>query len=432
MGKMTDKISLIWNKKAFIFIILLLFLAISSFFLLERDSIAGQEDPEHESSQEIASVEVIQARTAAVREERVFDGFTEPKTATQVMPGVGGDVVDIYADVGDEVQEGELIAQMEAEALDLGIKAAEEALNQARLELEMAETGARKEELAQAEAQYEAAQESLKLAEDAYERVEYLYENDVVAKPELDEAEMNLIEARASYDAAKQDLEMARTGARPEEIRIAEASISEAEYELEQARLSQQDLEVTAPVSGIVGKVPVEEGTLIGEDTPVAVIMDISELNLVVEASSRRIADIQRGQTAEVTFDSHPDRVYEGIVTSVYPAADEDSGQFEFEISVSNHDRAIKAGEYGEARVKLGEAEFGAEIPATALLETPEPHIYIIEDQMMRRVDVSIVSEEDGVYTVEGDINQGDLIVYEADEEYYDGYPAEMVEVIGW
>lgn len=413
------------SRSALILIISLLFIITAGAGILQA------EEPEEEAAEE-EPVKVIQAQETAVSEEMFFDGFTEPGKVVEVIPGTGGDVVDIRASAGQEVAEGDLLARLEAEALDLGIRAAEEALEQARLELEMAEAGAREEELKQAEAQYQAARESLEIAEDIHERVEYLYENDVAPRSELDEAEMNLIEARAAYEAAEQDLEMARTGARPEELEIARSAISEAEYELEQARISQDDLEVTAPASGTVGMVPVEEGMTIGEDTPVAVIMDLDELNFVVEASSRRIAEVEVGQSVELTFDSQPDRIYEGNVDRIYPAADEDTGQFEFEITVPNHDRALKAGEYGEARVMIGREERGAEIPASALGDEADPHIYIVENQMLRRVDVSIISEGDDYYTVQGDIGAGDLIVHSADEEHYDGFPAALVEVISW
>jgi len=407
-------------------------LIISLLFIITADAgILQAEEPVEEAAEE-EPVKVIQAQETAVSEEMSFDGFTEPGEVVEVIPGIGGDVVDISASVGQEVAEGDLLAELEAEALDFEIRAAEEVLEQARLELEMAETGAREEELKQAEAQYEAARESLEIAEDIHERVEYLYENDVAPRSELDEAEMKLIEARASYEAAEQDLEMARTGARPEEQEMARSAISEGEYELEQARIKQDDLEITAPTSGTIGEVPIEEGLTIGEDTPVAGIMDLDELNFVVEASARRIAEVEVGQSVELTFDSQPDRVYEGNVDRIYPAADEDTGQFEFEITVPNHDRALKAGEYGEARVMVGREESGTEIPDSALKDEADPHVYIVDNQMLREVDVSIVSEGDDYYTVQGDIGAGDLIVHTADEEHYDGFPAELVEVIDW
>ncbi len=425
-------------KNKIIFLLVMLFALTLIFYQADIVQPAPEEDTEgfseysESENNEPEAVEVVQARESGAAEEKVFDGFTEPISTTKVIPGVGGDVQEIRANVGQEVQAGELLARLEAEALDLGLKAGEEALNQARLEMEMAQTGAREEELQQAKAQYEAASESLKLAEDAYERAEYLYKNDVIPRNELDEAEGAYIEARAQYQAAEQDLNMAREGARPEEIEMARSAIAEAEYELEQARLSQEDLNVTAPVSGTVGMVPIEEGMMIGEDTTVAVIMDIDRLHFVVESSARRFADISTGQRAELTFDSQPDESYTGYVEKVYPAADEDSGQFEFKIAFDNPGHAIKAGEYGEARIQIGEDEPGVEVPASAVKTDEDPHIYHLEDQMLRRSDVSIHEEKEDSYIITGNISRGDLLTETIEDEYYDGYEAEYVEVVSW
>ncbi len=377
------------------------------------------------------SVEVIKIAEEAKGEELFFDGHTEPASAARIMPGIGGDLVEVYPEVGERVEIGDPIAKLEAEKLELGIKAGEKALQQIEKELEMAETGAREEEIEQAEARHEAARKNFEIAENYFERIEYLYENEVAARSELDEAEQKLNEARAEYRLAEQELEIAEKGARPKEIDMLKAAVAEAEYELEQARIDQRDLEVTAPVDGVIGELPVDEGALVGDDTVLAVIMEMEELKFSVETTAGRSADIYRGQPAELSFDSHPDETFHGVVVEIYPAADEETGQFEFKIAIPNPGGRLRAGEYGEARLAADEGEGDyPEIPETALSDGDNPKIYLVENRMLKEIEVEVVSRSENQVKIAADIEKGDLIVKNARDDFYHGHPAELIEVV--
>ncbi|SDL55058.1 efflux RND transporter periplasmic adaptor subunit [Halarsenatibacter silvermanii] len=409
------------NLLPLIFLCLLMLLIFSAIFAGDAAAETAEKNEE--------GIEVFRVDEEVGSGKKYFEGFTKPAGAARVMPGIGGDLIEIYPDIGDRVETGDRIARLEAEKLDLGIKAGEKALEQIEKELEMAEAGARKEELKQVEARYEAARESFEIAEDHHRRVKYLYEHDVAPKTELDEAEQRLNEARAEYKTAEQSLEMSEQGARPEEIDILKAAIAEAEYELEKARVDQQDLKVTAPVEGTIGELPIDEGALVGDDTVLAVIMEMEELKFSVETTAGRAADIRRGQPAELSFDSHPEETFRGMVDEIYPAADEGSGQFEFNIALPNPDSRLRAGEYGEARITTEENDY-LEIPSSALVENDNPKIYLVESEMLKEVEVEIISRSEDKVEIAGDLEKGDLIVYEAKDEYYHGHPAELIEVV--
>ncbi|MBF8437494.1 efflux RND transporter periplasmic adaptor subunit [Halanaerobiaceae bacterium Z-7014] len=390
------------------------------------------------------AIQAVQLRAEQTAEYQEFDGFTVPGETVPVVPGIGGEVKNIHVSEGDQVQEGQLLLELESEELDLGIKEAEAALEQARLELDMAETGAREEELEMAKAQKQSAEKSYELARDTYERIEYLYDEGVVPKSDLDEAEMALIEAEASLEAASQELEMAETGARPEELDIARKGIEEAEYGLEIARVSQDDLQVTAPKSGVIAQIELSEGELTGGESLAMAILDLDEIIFEVEAPARRLTDIEVGQQAELEFDSQPDQTYQGEISSISPAADEDSGLFEFEIAIANPDLSLKAGEYGQARVQIGQESDAFRVPQSAVFsEAGQDYIYVIRDQMLREIEIEILDEiaagenndfngEADSYLIEGDLQSSELVAAEYDEDFYSGQEAELLEVIDW
>ncbi len=387
------------------------------------------------NSSEDDPIQAVQLREEQAAEYQEFDGFTVPGDTVPVVPGIGGEVKNIHVSEGDQVQAGQLLLELESEELDLGIKEAEAALEQARIELDMAESGVREEELEMARTQQQAAEQSYELAQDTYDRIEYLYNEGVVPKSDLDEAEIALIEAEASLDAASQELEMAETGARPEELDIARKGIEEAEYGLETAKVSQDDLQVTAPRSGVVAQIQLSEGELTGGESLAMAILDLDEIIFEVEAPARRLTDIEAGQQAEIEFDSQPDETYQGEVSSISPAADEDSGLFEIEIAIDNPGLNLKAGEYGQARVQTGQESSAFQAPESAVFqENEQDYIYVIRNQMLREVEVEVLDEtgEADSYLVEGDLQSGDLIAVDPDDDFYSGQAAELLEVIDW
>ncbi len=329
------------------------------------------------NSSEDDPIQAVQLREEQAAEYQEFDGFTVPGDTVPVVPGIGGEVKNIHVSEGDQVQAGQLLLELESEELDLGIKEAEAALEQARIELDMAESGVREEELEMARTQQQAAEQSYELAQDTYDRIEYLYNEGVVPKSDLDEAEIALIEAEASLDAASQELEMAETGARPEELDIARKGIEEAEYGLETAKVSQDDLQVTAPRSGVVAQIQLSEGELTGGESLAMAILDLDEIIFEVEAPARRLTDIEAGQQAEIEFDSQPDETYQGEVSSISPAADEDSGLFEIEIAIDNPGLNLKAGEYGQARVQTGQESSAFQAPESAVFQEKRTGLYL-------------------------------------------------------
>jgi len=392
---------------------------------------AAEEKENEETTEE--SIEVIQTDSEGVADYQTFAGFTVPGDILPVVPGTGGEVEELHVETGEQVQEGELLLELEAEELDLSIEEGQAALEQAKLELEMAETGARAEELAMAETQLEAAEESYELAQETYERVEYLYEEGVAPKSDLDEAEGTLIEAEAKLETAEQELAMAETGARPEEIAIAEKGILEAEKALDIARLGQDDLQVNAPASGVVAELDLSEGELIDGESMAMALLDLEEIVFEVEAPAERITEIATGQQAEVEFDSQPEDIFIGEVTAISPTADDDSGLFNFEITIPNRDLRLKAGEFGQARVQTGREEEGFWVPREAVSTAEqEDYIFVVRDQLLREVEITIQEEENDRFLITGDLNAGDLVAAEYRDEYYSGYEAELLEVISW
>jgi len=162
----------------------------------------------------------------------------------------------------------------------------------------------------------------------ALEAVEVRYSSLIAQRADrLQVAELAVQQAEEQQQAAETEVVQLKAGASPEEIAAAEAGIQEAETALEKAQLALKRTEVRAPLSGVVGMVPVREHTLVSPGQPVVTIGDLSTLRVeTTDLDEIDVARVDVGQVVDVTFDALPDQVFSGRVTRISPMAEQESG----------------------------------------------------------------------------------------------------------
>lgn len=129
-------------------------------------------------------------------------------------------------------------------------------------------TGARDEEVRQAETSLSEAQAARRIAQQTYERVRQLHANKAISSQDLDESRSQLSIAREREERAAAALEMARTGSRIEDIEAADAQVDLAQAALDEALATSRDIRLSAPMDGEVSKVLVRQGELVTPATP--------------------------------------------------------------------------------------------------------------------------------------------------------------------
>jgi len=147
--------------------------------------------------------------------------------------------------------------------------------------------------LAQAKAQLEAAKAEVRVAELDYERQNALHEKRNASTATLDSA-------RAQLDVAKA------------EVLRAQASVELATANLDKTRIK-------SPIDGVVLKKLVVAGGAVSNQppTPIAVIGDLSQLNVRAEVDELDIGKVQVGQKVEVKADAYPNQTITGTVVRV-------------------------------------------------------------------------------------------------------------------
>ncbi len=197
--------------------------------------------------------------------------------------------------------------------------------------------------------------------------VQFAQENLTVAQAQYNLAVAGLnndtaVSANASVLSAQQALEQATTGPRESEIAAARLSVNQAEITLEQAQFSLQQAEdalakaeLVAPWAGVILSVEVAQGAAVSAGTPIVTLLDAANLQFHTNnLSERDLAQIQPGQTVEVTLKSFPSTPLGGMVAGIAPQAEGmvgDAAVFTVRIALDPTDLELRPGMTGRVEI---------------------------------------------------------------------------------
>ncbi|MFV0512328.1 MAG: HlyD family secretion protein [Jhaorihella sp.] len=182
-------------------------------------------------------------------------------------------VTELPVAQGSPVRRGQVLVQLDDRIRRADLQLAEAELASATANLEKLQAGPRKEEVAIARARVAGAQAALREAQSTYERNRVLVENNTRTPASLDRDLARRDSADAELQSAKEYLGELESGARPEDIRMAQASVASAMAHLDVARHRLGDLQITASRDGILDSLPWNLGERVAAGSPVAVLL---------------------------------------------------------------------------------------------------------------------------------------------------------------
>lgn len=329
---------------------------------------SGDGSLQERASDELPTVEVKKADLADLSRTVTYNGIIEPRRSVVVTPKSQGRVGEVRFEVGDRVRKGDLLVRIEAEEIRLQVRQAAAALELAEANLARVRAGARPEERSQAQAVVDQARASFEAAKEAYERTKILFEENVISQQEMDKAETQYQVAKSQLASAEQQLNMVLKGAKPEEIRAAEAQVAQAKAAYDLASLQLSNAEVRTPINGVVAQRMVDEGAMIGVTSPVCAIVDTDTVRITLGVSEEDVVDLAAGREAEITVDSIPGRSFAGKIVSISPAADKQTRLFSVVVEAANPDGSLRPGMYATVRIVAEKASGVVAVPAQALV----------------------------------------------------------------
>lgn len=209
------------------------------------------------------------------REPEVIQGYVEV-SEYRVSSKVPGRVLELRVKEGDYVKVGDTLAILDAPDVKAKLAQAQSAESAATAMDQMANNGARREQINGAFALLQQAKAGLEIAQKSYNRVQRLYDEGVMSAQKRDEAFANYKALEAQVKAAKSQYDMAVNGARREEKLAAAAQVNRAKGAVQEVSSYINETMQIAQKEGEVSDVFPKVGELIGTGSP---IMNISILD---------------------------------------------------------------------------------------------------------------------------------------------------------
>jgi macrolide-specific efflux system membrane fusion protein len=261
-------------------------------------------------------------------------GEIQPRDYVDVGAQVSGQIIALNVAVGDRVEKGSLLAELDASVLKSQVAA-----NQAQL--------------LNLRAQLEERQAQLQLANEQYKREAGLMAQDATSQDALDTAAANLRAAKAQIASIK-------------------AQIQQTQSELEGDEANLGYTRIYAPMSGTVVTLDARLGQTLNANQSAPILMRIADLNTMTVEAQVSEADISRlalGMTANFTTLGQSDRRWSGELRQILPTPEEVNGVILYDalFDVANPDGRLMTQMSAQVTFMVAEAKNVVTVPSAAL-----------------------------------------------------------------
>ncbi len=275
-------------------------------------------------------------------------GVIEPETTVEVKSKASGEILQINAETGDLIEAGALLVQIDE-------RSPRNLLDQAVAELEAAI--ARRD-----------------IAKSQQERAQKLHKSGTLNKVDLETSILEYANARAE--------------------------VVRAEVSVENSRISLDDTEVRAPISGTIIEKNVEQGQVISSPTTdvnggtiLLKMADLTSVQVRALVDETDIGKIQPEQTAMVTVAAYPNQPFKGKVLKIEPKAEEDEAvtMFSVLVTINNESGLLRPGMNAEVNVNIASSMDVPAVPTMALrtmrdVSAAETYLGLEEDWIRQKL----------------------------------------------
>jgi HlyD family secretion protein len=246
----------------------------------------------------------LAALAACQRQEApAWQGWMEADTVF-VGPEDTGRLVLLKVSEGDDVPAGALLFTLDPATQKADVEAAQALLAQAQSKLARLEAAQqRPEEIAVLEASLRQALAAFELSSATLERTRGLIDKGYASRAQLDQAQSTADRDRAAIDASRRQIDVARLGARSEDIEAARSAAEQARAQVSSAQARLKRLDVYAPVGGRVQEVYYRPGEVVTAGRPVASILPPENLKVRFFVPLAVLPSIRIGAPLAVTCD---------------------------------------------------------------------------------------------------------------------------------
>lgn len=307
-----------------------------------RESTSLQPRLTDKAADQVVPVETLALKVQSFEDAFWAPGLIEAKDEVTVSAEIAGRIESIGFEIGDEVNEGDLLVAVNDDTI------------RARIH--------------KIEAQVERPKTLLRAAKKDLEREKRLFETEVGAEK--------------AFDDATRDVETYQT------------DLAALEADLELAMVELKKTKIDSPVSGSVARRHVAAGEYVTPGDDLYDLVVTHQVKFVIALSERDVTKVNKGDRVQLRIDAYPSRKFEGKVTSVAPSGNPRTRTFRIELLLDNSgEERLRPRMSGRARIVRDVYDNVFLIPEESILRSDERnYVYLADGDRARQGDVKIVA----------------------------------------
>ncbi|MGH8005891.1 MAG: efflux RND transporter periplasmic adaptor subunit [Candidatus Binatia bacterium] len=319
---------------------------------------------------------IIPARTQQVQRTVAFVGTLFANEEVTIASEVDGRIAIIYADLGDRVPQGRVLAKIEDSEFGFAEMQAEESLREVIARLGLTDVPppffdvTKTSLVMKAKAELDDAQANLK-------RIEDLHKANFISTQERDTVAMRYATASATYK---------NTVAEAKAL-VASAYAKEAALAI--ARKKLQDTMIAAPLAGSINERVVAPGEYVKVGDKVFTLVQDHPLKLRGMIPERFAPEVRTGQPIALRVDAFPGRIFQGTLARISPSAEVTSRAFLVEALIDNPEHVLKPNFFANAEILTHTDAHAVTIPQQALVTfAGVTKVFVVTDGTAREREV--------------------------------------------
>ncbi len=253
---------------------------------------------------------------AAKPEPLILQGDAEA-TEYRVSGKIPGRIKEFKVEEGNTVKKGDTLAIIDSPELLAKLDQAQAAEDAAEAQNRKAIKGARSEQIMGAYEMWQKAEVGVDIAKKSFDRVQNLFNKDVVPAQKRDEAEAMYKAAVATAKAAKSQYDMAVNGAEKEDKASALALVNRAKGAVSEVKSYLGETSLLAPAAGEVSEIFPNPGELVGTGAPIISITDLSDIWFTFSVREDLLSGMTVGSSVQLKIPALGKQTFEAKVTFV-------------------------------------------------------------------------------------------------------------------
>lgn len=332
----------------------------------------------------LPAVTLTTATEGSIEQTTALMGTVQPSDTYYITPKVAGELVEIYVQNGQSVEEGAPIAKID---------------NQKQID-------AAKSQMEAANASVQAASQQAATAQDAVNRMTPLYESGDISVQSYNQTANSAKAAASQVDAAK-----------------AQAASAKLNYETQVEFAT-----VTAPAAGVVQNQNMTLHGMVSQSSQLCVITGTGAKVVKFNVTEDVLQNLTMGQTVTVEKNGTS---YSGTITKLTKLVDPQSGLFPVEATLSGAG-ALSDGSSTKLSLVAAKADHALLVPVDAVYYSGgNPYVYTYENGLVKRVFITTGISDDQYYEVTDGLDGTEQIVNSWTDDIYDGAEVRIVDADG-